>query len=246
MLFIPLPLLLRLSLPWKQKAVLFVIFSMGTFVILAAILTKVFNLSDVWDPSYMLWYTRESSVAVYVSNLPMIWPLMREWFPALRKLTPGYKVTSSRGRGYSVGGRGKTTTTGTRSGTLVGKGSRTVGGGFGGEGKNMVNGITTVIRAKDESVEELGRGEEMEMGSVMHQESWDKLRPSTGHGADDGSVSSEKELVKGGIHMSTTVHVSEEHVEESSTRSKPLAFGNSTDVEHGHDSFDWDFKKERS
>src|SRR5882757_6078488 len=44
MLFIPIPLVTRLNMPWKQKGVLLVIFSMGLFVILAAILTKVFNL----------------------------------------------------------------------------------------------------------------------------------------------------------------------------------------------------------
>lgn len=32
----------------------------------------------------MLWYTREASVAVYVANLPLIWPLLREWIPFLR------------------------------------------------------------------------------------------------------------------------------------------------------------------
>ncbi len=34
-------------------------------------------------------------MAIYVSNLPMIWPLLRDWFPFLRTLTPG---------GYSSGG----------------------------------------------------------------------------------------------------------------------------------------------
>src|ERR1700709_1197569 len=43
MLFIPLPLITRLSMPWKQKGILLIIFSMGVFVIAAAILTKVFN-----------------------------------------------------------------------------------------------------------------------------------------------------------------------------------------------------------
>lgn len=52
--------------------------------ITAAILTKVFNLSDVYNVDYMLWYTREASVAVYVANLPLIWPLLREWIPFLR------------------------------------------------------------------------------------------------------------------------------------------------------------------
>jgi hypothetical protein len=175
----------------------------------------------------------------------MIWPLMREWFPALRKLTPGYKFTSSRGKGYTQGGRIKTTTVGTISGTLVGTGSTAVSGAFGIEGKKgVVNGITTVIRAKGESVEEFSSGDDMEMGPVTHQESWDKLRPSTAHGADDGSVSSERELVKGGIHMSTTVHVTEEHVEGPPVARKPV-LGKQRNVEHGSDGFDWDFKKER-
>ncbi|KAF2756662.1 hypothetical protein EJ05DRAFT_71947 [Pseudovirgaria hyperparasitica] len=84
MLLIAVPMVIRLNLPLKQKLVLALVFSMGTFVIIAAILTKVYNLSDVYDSSYMLWYIRESSVAVYVSNTPMIWPLLREFVPFLR------------------------------------------------------------------------------------------------------------------------------------------------------------------
>lgn len=89
MLGIPIPLIVRMRLPWRQKIVLIIVFSLGIFVILAALMTKIFNLTDVYNPNYMLWYVREASVAVYVSNLPMIWPLLREWFPCLRKLTPG-------------------------------------------------------------------------------------------------------------------------------------------------------------
>ncbi|KAF2467583.1 uncharacterized protein BDR25DRAFT_205502, partial [Lindgomyces ingoldianus] len=84
MLLIPLPIVVSLSLPLKQKIVLGIVFSMGIFVILAAILTKFYNLSDVYDTSYMLWYTREASVAVYVANLPGIWPLLRERIHFLR------------------------------------------------------------------------------------------------------------------------------------------------------------------
>ena len=54
---------------------------------IAAILTKVFNLADVYSTVYMLWYTRESSVATYVANLPAIWPLIRHVFPCLRGTT---------------------------------------------------------------------------------------------------------------------------------------------------------------
>lgn len=37
----------------------------------------------------MLWYIRESSVAMYVANLPMIWPLIREMFPFLKSFGTG-------------------------------------------------------------------------------------------------------------------------------------------------------------
>jgi hypothetical protein len=93
---LPIPMVVSLFLPTKQKIVLGLLIGMGTFVvsvrslssrtvftntvlqIIAAILTKIYNLSDVYDSAYMLWYTREASVAVYVTNLPGIWPLLRE------------------------------------------------------------------------------------------------------------------------------------------------------------------------
>ncbi|KAG8163990.1 hypothetical protein KVR01_005908 [Diaporthe batatas] len=96
MICIPMPLILRMALPWRQKIVIAFIFSLGIFVILAALLTKIFNLTDVYDDNYMLWYVREASVAVYTSNLPMIWPLLRDWFPCLRDLTPGADRTDER------------------------------------------------------------------------------------------------------------------------------------------------------
>ncbi|KAH8891079.1 hypothetical protein GQ53DRAFT_842004 [Thozetella sp. PMI_491] len=108
MLFIPLPLVLKMNMLWKQKIVLVFLFSLGFFVIIAALLTKIFNLTNVWEPSYMLWYVREASVAVYVSNLPLIWPLLRDWFPFLRSLTPGgyssgYSLKKRKGSGTGTG-----------------------------------------------------------------------------------------------------------------------------------------------
>ncbi|KAJ9634386.1 hypothetical protein H2199_009044 [Coniosporium tulheliwenetii] len=106
MILIPIPMVLRLRLPTKQKTILASVFSMGTFVIIAAVLTKYFNLSDVWDTSYMFWYTREASVAVWVANLPMIWPLMREWLPFLRSMTgskPSYRDRNTDGYAKSNG-----------------------------------------------------------------------------------------------------------------------------------------------
>ncbi len=103
MLGVMLPLLVQANLPTKQKVALVGIFSMGSFVIVAAILTKVFNLEDVYSTVYMLWYIREASVAIYVANLPMIWPLLREWFPYLRVFTPGHRSSSSNRRSGNIG-----------------------------------------------------------------------------------------------------------------------------------------------
>ncbi|KAF2682669.1 hypothetical protein K458DRAFT_390591 [Lentithecium fluviatile CBS 122367] len=83
-LIVPLPVIASLTLPLKQKIVLGIVFSMGAFVIIAAILTKYYNLSDVYDTAYMLWYIREASVAILVANLPGIWPLLREHVCFLR------------------------------------------------------------------------------------------------------------------------------------------------------------------
>lgn len=201
MLLIPLPLIKRLSMPWKQKSVLLVIFSMGIFVIVAAILTKVFNLTNIWDPSYMLWYTREASVAVYVSNLPMIWPLLREYFPMLRTLTPSQKNTTSP-IGASSTGRLRTKQSTTR--VLLG-----------GPGDNR---ITTTIRGtvKGESTEELS-GSDTELGIITKQQSWDRhdIGVAVGSRFNDW----DKEGKKGGIHKVTTVHVSEEHVQDTGSDS---------------------------
>jgi hypothetical protein len=106
MLAVPLALVFRLQIPWRRKIVLIFVFGLGIFVIIAALLTKIFNLSDVWSTVYMLWYIRESSVAVYVSNLPMIWPLLREWFPFLRTLNPAAHLGSTSLR-RATGGHSK-------------------------------------------------------------------------------------------------------------------------------------------
>jgi hypothetical protein len=51
----------------------------------------------------MLWYTREASVAVYVANLPGIWPLAREHIRFLRDHTNSYITGQSRLPRYGYG-----------------------------------------------------------------------------------------------------------------------------------------------
>lgn len=141
MLCIPLPLVARARLPRRQKLALALVFSLGAFVVAAALLTKVFNLTDVYSPEYMLWYAREAGVAVCVTNLPMIWPLLRDWFPALRYLPPGLS-TKKRGRGR---GRGRG-----RSGS-AGAGASLGLGRYGTHSASPINKTTTTTTLDDAS-----------------------------------------------------------------------------------------------
>ena len=54
----------------------------------------------------MLWYTREASVAVYVANLPSIWPLLREHIRFLREHTGSYTTRRSKLPEYGSQGYG--------------------------------------------------------------------------------------------------------------------------------------------
>lgn len=92
MLLIGIPMLVQVRVPLKQKLILLVLFGMGIFVIVAAVLNKVYCLVP-WLISYvyMNWYFREATVAILVTNLPLIWSLMRDVFPALKSWTGGSK-----------------------------------------------------------------------------------------------------------------------------------------------------------
>ena len=84
-LIIGLPLLLSVRIPLQQKGVLLVVFGMGIFVIVAAVITKIYCLvPSLISYVYLNWYFREASVSVYVTNLPALWTLLRDLFPCLR------------------------------------------------------------------------------------------------------------------------------------------------------------------
>ncbi|KAH6665186.1 hypothetical protein B0J14DRAFT_522404 [Halenospora varia] len=88
-LAIGIPMLAAIRLPLQQKVIVLAVFGMGGFIIVAAILTKVYCLVPaIISYVYMNWYFREASVAVYVTNLPAVWPLLREIFPSLQTHSP--------------------------------------------------------------------------------------------------------------------------------------------------------------
>ncbi|KAL1888918.1 hypothetical protein Cpir12675_005981 [Ceratocystis pirilliformis] len=97
MLSIPISIVVNLQVPWRKKLVLGLVLTMGIFVILAAIMCKIHNLSNVYSHNYMLWYIREASVALYVANMPMVWPILREWFPVLNRFGPSHSGRGGNG-----------------------------------------------------------------------------------------------------------------------------------------------------
>lgn len=98
MILIVLPIFLRMRLPWQKKIPLIFVFSLGLFTILAAILNKVYSFSDPFGSLWTYWYTRESSTALLVANLPFVFTLWIK-IPGLRKLI-GYSKTRSRKTGF--------------------------------------------------------------------------------------------------------------------------------------------------
>jgi hypothetical protein len=95
MLAIGLPMFLRLSLRLSKKIPLIAIFSLGIFVIVAAILNKVYSFSDPFSEQWVYWYVRESSTALIVANLPFVWLFYRKIFRIRSS-------TASRGRSSST------------------------------------------------------------------------------------------------------------------------------------------------
>ncbi|KAL2379025.1 hypothetical protein RJZ90_005591 [Blastomyces dermatitidis] len=107
MLLVGIPLLMSVRLPLKQKAILLLIFGLGIFVIIAALLTKIYCLvPSLISYVYLNWYFREATVAVLVTNLPLTWSLLRDIFPALKNWSSGGSGPTGRlGASLSAPGR---------------------------------------------------------------------------------------------------------------------------------------------
>ncbi|KAE8161576.1 hypothetical protein BDV40DRAFT_301217 [Aspergillus tamarii] len=80
MLCIPLPLFIRSHLRLGKKIAVCGVFGLGFVVILMAILNRYYSLRTVGSMIFMRWYAAELSTAVYVANLPLMWPLVRVVF----------------------------------------------------------------------------------------------------------------------------------------------------------------------
>lgn len=86
MLLLPLPFIIHARVPKLKRCLLIAIFSLGAFVILAAILNKYYNFSNPNTTVYMVWHIRECSTSIYVANIMCWWPLLRKFFGLKRFL----------------------------------------------------------------------------------------------------------------------------------------------------------------
>lgn len=109
MLVVAIPIVARIRVPLRKKLILLILFGMGIFVIVSAVLTKVYCLvPSLISYVYLNWYFREATVAVLVTNLPLVWSLLRDLFPSVGSWG-GSKKTSDRyhyqGTGTGPSGR---------------------------------------------------------------------------------------------------------------------------------------------
>lgn len=85
-LLIAMPILVAVRLPRRQKVILLLLFGLGIFEIIAALLTKVYCLVPALiSYQYMNWYFREATIAMLVTNLPLMWSLVRDMSPGIRR-----------------------------------------------------------------------------------------------------------------------------------------------------------------
>jgi hypothetical protein len=80
MLALGVPMFVRIQIPLSKKIPLVGVFSLGIFVIIAAVLSKSSSFANVYSDAWVYWYVRESSTAIIVANLPFVWLLYRRMF----------------------------------------------------------------------------------------------------------------------------------------------------------------------
>ncbi|EXF75119.1 hypothetical protein CFIO01_06729 [Colletotrichum fioriniae PJ7] len=112
---IPLPSVLRLQLPKKQKAMLFGIFCLGFFVCIISVYrmftlrTAVSSNDPPWENiGAAIWSAIELNTSIICASLPTIRPLLSKWLPGAG-LSSAHNKTSAYNRYGSSSGMGRGT-----------------------------------------------------------------------------------------------------------------------------------------
>jgi hypothetical protein len=102
MLALGVPMFARIQLPLSKKVPLVGIFSLGIFVILAAVLNKYYSFTDPFGNDWVFWYVRESATAIIVANLPFVWLLYRRMFGIRTTSATGSKIRSKSAGAFDI------------------------------------------------------------------------------------------------------------------------------------------------
>jgi hypothetical protein len=94
MLALGVPMFIRIQIPLSKKIPLVGIFSLGIFVIIAAVLNKWYSFTEPFGNAWTYWYVRESATAIIVANLPFVWLLYRRIFGIRTNSVTGSKTKS--------------------------------------------------------------------------------------------------------------------------------------------------------
>ncbi|KAI0186983.1 hypothetical protein EV127DRAFT_500042 [Xylaria flabelliformis] len=107
LILIPLPMLWGTSLKLIKKIASSVVLGAGIFVLVSATLKTVFVIVDPVNGAQLAgeWGTREAFVAVFTTNLPMIFPLIKNWIsPIFGSSLWSTQKSSSREGAQTIGG----------------------------------------------------------------------------------------------------------------------------------------------
>jgi len=76
-LFVPVPILIRSKMSLQKKLLLGGVFSLGIFVMICAIMNRMYSFLNIDSIEWIYWYVREASTAIIVSNIALCYPLLR-------------------------------------------------------------------------------------------------------------------------------------------------------------------------
>ncbi|KAH9240656.1 hypothetical protein K456DRAFT_1824526 [Colletotrichum gloeosporioides 23] len=111
---IPLPSVLKLRLPTKQKAMLFGVFSLGFFVCIISVYrmftlrTAVYSEDPPWENiGAAIWSAIELNTSIIAASLPTLRPLLAKWLPGAGLSSAHKSGTSAYPRYGSSSGIGR-------------------------------------------------------------------------------------------------------------------------------------------
>ncbi|KAK7215796.1 hypothetical protein V2G26_003799 [Clonostachys chloroleuca] len=104
MLCIPLPLLWKLQVPFRQKLVIGILLSSGIFVMAVALIRLGFSLSSNPSAANVSWDVRETIVGIITVNIPILRPMFNRsfWTPGLSPPGSERRTKSGTGTGTRI------------------------------------------------------------------------------------------------------------------------------------------------